>query len=230
MIFSSKSIKPQLAELLNQYPDLSVTSETVNLITLSGKIHVFRSYNGYTLNNDYWIEIGIPLNTETLPYVTDIRNQIDNTYQHFYTETKQLCLATEAQIRLNFIDGFSLVRWMQDFVELYFFSYEYYQRYGEFPFGERSHGTLGILETYQDLFATCDIAKAYLILQFITSSSYRGHLRCPCGSNKKMRNCHGEKMLFAYQNKTVMDIIQKDFIQIDAFVRKEIDEYQKKTK
>lgn len=217
-------------ELLERYPSLSICNQTTDHTTISGSIHIFRVFNGYTLNKAYTIEIGIPVNSTELPYITDIGGHIDNNYHHFYKETRQLCLATDTQIMFRFAEGFSLVAWMEEFVELYYFSYEYYQRYEEFPFGERSHGTLGILETYQDVFATRDVAKAYLILKFITSSSYRGHLQCPCGSGKKIRNCHGKKMLFAYQSKIVMDIMRKDFFKIDAFVRKEIDEYQKKTK
>ena len=230
IIFSSESIGPQLAELISRYPTLSIITDTDSHITLSGPIHVFRTYNGYTLNNSYSIEIGIPVNSQKLPYITDIGEHIDNAYHHLYTDTRQLCLATDTQIIFRFMDGFSLVAWMEEFVEPYYFSYEYYQRYGEFPFGERSHGTPGVLETYCDIFKTNNLAEAYLILCFICSSPYRGHLNCPCGSNKKIRNCHGAKMLIAYKSKDIMELIQKDFKLIDEYVKEVINDHQKKAK
>ena len=85
-----------------------------------------------------------------------------------------------------------VVSWMQEFVEPYFFSYEYYQRFGCFPFGERSHGIEGILQSFGDVFQETDNIKVCKILMFIYSDRYRDHLPCPCGSGKKYKNCCGK--------------------------------------
>ena len=119
---------------------------------------------------------------------------------------------------------------MEEFVEVYYFSYEYYSRFGVFPFGERSHNELGILETYKDYFSTNDIVDAYKILKFICSSHYRGHYPCPCGSNLRLRNCHGEKIILAYKNAIVMAQIQKDYKVIDKYVRELVKKHEKQTK
>lgn len=37
--------------------------------------------------------------------------------------------------------------------------------------------------------------QVFDIIYFISYSSYRGHLLCPCGSGKKIRNCHGDTLM-----------------------------------
>ena len=116
---------------------------------------------------------------------------IDSDYPHRYSDGS-LCLETSTTIRLRFVDGFDLVAWMDEFVEPYFFSYEYYDRYGSFPFGERPHGLNGVIHTYQELFHTDDLEKACLLLRYVAESTYRGHAPCPCGSGERLRKCHGQ--------------------------------------
>lgn len=230
IIFTYQGLQSQLRDFFAKYPSMTIKTEEPNQIILSGSIDVFRNYNGFTVNKNYLLEIVIPIGSDAFPYVVDIGNHIDSSYHHYYRSSKQLCLETDAKLTLRFVDGFSLVEWMEEFVEVYYFSYEYYSRFGVFPFGERSHNEPGILETYKDYFSTNDIVDAYKILQFICSSPYRGHYPCPCGSNLRLRNCHGEKIILAYKNASVMDQIQKDYKVIDKYVRGLVKKHEKQTK
>lgn len=230
IIFTYQGLQAQLQDFFAKYPSMKIKAEEPNEIILSGSIDVFRNYNGFTVNKNYLLEIVIPIGSDVFPYVVDIGNHIDSSYHHYYCSSKQLCLETDAKFTLRFIDGFSLVEWMEEFVEVYYFSYEYYSRFGVFPFGERSHNELGILETYKDYFSTNDIVDAYKILNFICSSPYRGHYPCPCGSNLRLRNCHGNKMLLAYKDASVMAQIQKDYRIIDKYVRELVKKHEEQTK
>jgi hypothetical protein len=116
------------------------------------------------------------------------------TINHYYSDGK-FCLATDSQIRIRYIEGFDLVTWMSEFVELYYFSYEYYERFGIFPFGERSHGSWGIIQTYQDFLMAKDEIETYMLMCFIKDQAYRGHHLCPCGRGKSLRNCESMKKL-----------------------------------
>lgn len=100
---------------------------------------------------------------------------------------------------------------MLEFVEPYFFSYEYYQRFGCFPFGERSHGIEGVLQSFGDVFQETDNIKVCKILKFIYSDRYRGHLPCPCGSGKKMRACHGDSIKPFFVNDGLKKIVEDLF-------------------
>ena len=186
MIFSKESALQQVKSLLQIYDKLHIEKESNQEIILTGEILVNRTASSYTLYKTYHIEVHIPFESDKLPYVFDIGNAIDSNYNHQY-KYGPLCLETDFAIRSRFVDGLNLVSWMQEFVEPYFFSYEYYQRFGCFPFGERSHGIEGILQSFGDVFQETDNIKVCKILMFIYSDRYRGHLPCPCGSGKNIR-------------------------------------------
>lgn len=186
MIFSKESALQQVNSLLQIYDKLHIEKESNQEIILTGEILVNRTASSYTLYKTYHIEVHIPFESDKLPYVFDIGNAIDSNYNHQYKDGP-LCLETDFAIRIRFVDGLNLVSWMQEFVEPYFFSYEYYQRFGCFPFGERSHGIEGILQSFGDVFQETDNIKVCKILMFIYSDRYRGHLPCPCGSGKNIR-------------------------------------------
>ncbi len=136
-----------------------------------------------------------------------------NTAIHFVNEYKNgvLCLETDTTIRIRFLDGFSLVVWVQEFVEPYYFSYEFFQRYGEFPFGERKHGLEGIVETYQELFQEENPVKVLAIMRSICEHTYRGHSLCPCGSKQRLRLCHGPSIMKYYTDNRLKEIVQVDY-------------------
>ena len=212
MIFTTKTIGPQLDRLCQVYPDLEVTRSGPTEVRLHGQIQVYLTANDFTVRNLYVIDIVIPLNSNDLPTVYDAGHQIKSIYPHRY-QSGELCLATDTQMRIHFVDGFDLVCWMESYVEPYFFSYEYYKRYQVFPFGDRAHGCRGILQTYQDIFETKTEHAAYALIEYLDSHPYRGHLCCPCGSGQKIRNCHGVTMLRFYENPSLMEIIRNDLLQ-----------------
>lgn len=190
MILTYSEAYGQVQNLLKVYPKLKPIESDSEKIRLYGLIEVYRSACNYILQKEYPIEIIIPINSNEFPTVIDKGNMIAQEYPHRYTNG-ELCLETNTAIKLRFIDGFDLVAWMDEFVEPYFFSYEYYSRYGEFPFGERPHGLEGIVHTYQQLFHADNLQQACSLLVYAAEDNYRGHIQCPCKSGKKLRNCHG---------------------------------------
>ncbi len=228
MIFTTDTIPPQLTKLLKHYPDLEIISQKDTEVIVSGNIFIFMKHPMYTLRKTYGVKIVIPLNTEELPYVVDKDNYISKSYHHYYS-TGKLCLETDSAIRLRFVDGFDLIAWMTEYVETYFFSYEYYMRYNCFPFGERSHGLDGVLQTYLDVFNTKDPYSVLRIMSYISLSPYRGHNDCPCGSNLKLRNCHGKTILSFFTHPKKKEILKNDFEIICKEVKR-LERNQKQTK
>ena len=219
MIFTTESAVQQATNLLHLYNGLKVFSIDEVQITLIGNILVNRIAKGYRLFKEYKIKIVIPLGSDELPRVLDEGNQIDKNYPHRYLDG-ELCLETDTNIRFRFIDGFSLDAWMSEYVETYFFSYEFYQRYGEFPFGERAHGLVGVLQTYGEIFHEIDYQKVFKIMESISTRKYRGHSLCPCGSSLKIRSCHGPLIMKYYVDDRLNSIVQKDFYRITEGILK----------
>lgn len=210
MIISKEIIHKQIEDLLEIQSGLCIRSESDNQIELVGEILVNRQAKGFVLYDAYPVQIVIPLDSDSLPFVKDIGSRIAQDYPHRYKDGK-LCLETDTYIRVRFLDEFSLVAWIQEFVEPYFFSYEFYKRYGEFPFGERGHGLQGVLETYEDLFCEKDPEIVFKLMMAISKDTYRGHVLCPCGSMRRVRVCHGPAIMKFYTDKRLKEIVQSDY-------------------
>lgn len=211
-------VSKRVNELLEKYPLLYIEDETEEGIILSGIINVHRSVEGYVLNKNYSIEVYIPIDESELPYVIDIGKAIRPKYPHVYKDGK-LCLATDVDMRLAFKENPSLARWMYDFVESFFVSYEYYERYGLFPMGDRPHGAAGIVQSYMDIFNVEEEPALKMIL-FMAYNRYRGHQPCPCGSGERIRKCHGEKMRMFYNDPILLDQVRQD---CEMIIRESID-------
>lgn len=210
MIFTKETLPFQLSELFQQYPELTIISQENDKVIISGNILVYMKNDDFSLRKVYGIDIVIPLNSDELPFVVDKDNYISKSYHHYYNSGK-LCLETDSGIRLRFADGFNLSVWMKEYVETYFFSYEYYMRFNHFPFGERSHGLEGILQTYSDIFKTKKRSETISIMAYISNNTYRGHCDCPCGSKRKLRNCHGRSIFPFITNSRKKEIIKRDY-------------------
>lgn len=219
------SIEAQLASLTQKYPDLHIIECDGSQVRLYGQIRVFREANDFLLDKRYSVEIYIPLSTEELPAVKDVDNFIDHDYVHRYTNGL-LCLETDTRIRLRFIDGLDLCAWMDEYVEPYYFSYEYFMRYGQFPFGERPHSFLGTIDTYQEILHCNNITETVKLITFAEQKVYRGHILCPCQSGKKLRSCHGRYLYPFMADIRLQAILRSDLNNIRTEYRK----YEKATK
>ena len=123
--------------------------------------------------------------------VKELSNCINENYPHRYKDG-QFCLASDLELKMFFSQNKDLCSFIEKYVIPYLYTYRFYEEYGVYPYGERSHGTMGDLEYLKDLFEVDDWGKVFDIMLFVVQSSYRGHLLCPCGSGKRIRNCHGE--------------------------------------
>lgn len=218
VIFSKESASIQVKRLLLSYPELEIVDFSDSLIRLCGTILVYRAIEDYTLRKKYELEIVVPIGNNELPYVIDSSNAISKSYSHKYNNG-MLCLETDIIIRKRFVQGFDLIAWMDEYVEPYFVTYEYFNEYGNYPFGERSHCSLGIMESYQELFNAKDLQEAFYLADYIRKHEYRGHHLCICGSGKRLRNCHGPYMLPFYINGSLKLQLEKDINQLERELR-----------
>ena len=205
----------QVEQLKDKYPRLKIVEADLTKICLQGSIEIYRSARGFILQREYAVKIIITLDGHTLPKVVDCENAIDSGYPHRYKDGS-LCLETDTVIRMRFTDGFDLIAWMDEFVEPYYFSYEFYSRFGVFPFGERPHGIEGMLHAYCEMFCEEDVNKVIRLLIYVAEQKYRGHQLCPCQSGRKVRDCHGS-IIFPY----MMDTRRKAIVESDLiYIRK----------
>ena len=185
-------------EKINEYYEGLMYDSNKKQIT--GTISISQKYNDELIQKEY--EILICLSKSHIPYVYDCKKIIKKTYPHMYVD-RRLCLATDMEQYIFLNENRSICLWIKKYVESYFFSYEYHNRYGVYPFGEYSHGLKGVQEFCIEYYNLNDINENKIrnVLDYIFLRRYRGHDFCPCGSLKKVRNCHKELILRAKDDK-----------------------------
>lgn len=214
MVIPYDEILGQVEELKRRYSKLQVHEVNNTVIRLVGPILVYRCVDDFTLRKEYSIEIVIPLENSEYPYVIDTERVIDSRYSHCSRDGR-LCLETEFAMVNRFVNGFNLLEWMEEYVESYFVVYEYWKLYGCFINGERSHGSIGVIESYRDVLLTKNNIETLKLMYYIAQNEYDGHATCPCGSGKYIRKCHGKKMLLIYNHKILRDKLREDIEAIE---------------
>ena len=168
-----------------------VISRCKNDYVLRGNFILNHVFDDVRMTGEFLLEIVVseqfPMK---IPIVKELSNYIADNYPHRY-EDGQLCLASDLELKVFFSQELDICSFIEKYVVPYLYTYRYFEEYGVYPFGERSHGMLGNLEYLKELFGVDDGKSVFDILLFVIQSSYRGHLACPCGSGKRIRNCHG---------------------------------------
>lgn len=184
-----------IADVIKKYPSLSAHS-TEKGVLLKGPLVMYSEYNDIPLYDEYEMEIEVPKEFPCLlPTVREVSGSIPSGLNHLLVDGS-LCLASGCEL-IDFAntDG-TIVGYIDKYVMNYLYTSSYFSRYGEVPFGERSHGIEGIKEAYMERY-NCENEDVLIdLLCFLVGiKNYRGHCDCPCGSTKKLRDCHGKLIL-----------------------------------
>lgn len=215
--------------LQSDLPEFKIDTSGSDSKTIIGSLQINHVYNDFRVNESFDIEIVLPDEYPyAIPTVRETGNKINKKYPHIYRDG-QLCLGIEGEIMLRCDGAINLKFLIDAYIVPYLFSYRYYERYNEYPFGERSHGGIGILESYAEYFDLENLKNTYDFLRYAISHQYRGHLPCPCNSSKKIRNCHGDILKRINESNSIKQILIKDLGIIDKELRK-YEQYRKKTK
>lgn len=183
-----------LTPLLDSYKELNIVEINTEHIKIVGFLRLEHSYELIPYRERFEVEIMIPRNYPImLPSIKEIGGALNRKYEHINYEGT-LCLEVERAIRSKLSPKYDLIEWIEEFVFLYFYSYCYHRDYGSYPFGDRSHGAKGILEYYKELLKENTLEETRDLLNVIKyyklEKKYKGHNMCPCGSFKKIRDCH----------------------------------------
>ncbi len=152
------------------------------------------------VNKRYKIEISFPVDyPENLPTLRETGGEIPKTPKRHVNPDGTACLCIpDAWFSVRPDASFST--FLEFPVRNFFISQQHYELYKKWPLGERNHGNVGKLDFYKDFLGTDDVEVIKKHLQCLTQKTIKGHWCCPCGSGKKLRDCHRDR-LFALQEK-----------------------------
>lgn len=173
-------------------PELAVTSSS-DLVFLEGRL-VVKSADGPFDTFDVRVSVS-PSFPFDEPSVFETGGRIPRVVdRHVFEESGACCLGVWEEW-LILAPEHSPAAFLTGPLHDFFLSQCWYEVKGEWPFGDRSHGMLGILEAYCDILGIDqDLGKASAYLRLLSRRSIKGHITCPCGSGHRIRNCHREKL------------------------------------
>lgn len=116
--------------------------------------------------------------------------------RHVYEKSGIGCLCARSEVRMHWPWGSDLTEFVTKLVHPFLVGQFYYDTHGQWPpTGERSHGRDGILEAFTELlepeFGEPRERQIRSVLHLLArKNSPKGHEFCPCGSGKRLRDCH----------------------------------------
>lgn len=192
----------EIRVLLENQPLLDII-ETEKEYILSGIYKYSLEFNGCIAQGERKIKLNILKNfPNSVPkfYVFDYPDNME----HIYTDGS-VCLATIGDMIYFLNKKSSLLAFIDKFINSFIFTLDWFEKYSTYPFGDRQHGYRGLLDYYlNDLNLTIDQYKEMVFM--IYNNKYRGHSKCFCGSNKKLRDCHGDYILPIIQNENYKNL------------------------
>lgn len=193
-----QALLEQAKQLVLLQPGLSIT-DTAEGLTISGTYLLNSSYNDIPLYDEYQVKIIVPWEFPTaIPSIWEVGGKVprESTFGHFL-DNGELCLGANCDLISCLIEEPTVSHYVCSLLESYFYSVSYYIEYGVMPdFGERSHGVYGLIEAYKERYGVSDDNLLIdLLFYLIKRTPYRGHIQCPCHSGRKLRQCHGPKVL-----------------------------------
>ena len=185
--------KTEAAELAARFPQLTIQFELDrDGMTLTGQLPV-TSDIAYSVSIE--LSSGYP---RAVPITRcDPREVEPSRDRHINEHSGEACLCVRSELRVNWPQGSSITRFIEQLVMPFLVGQFYYDTHGHWPAErERSHGVPGIIEAYGDfcnrLGNQSPEAIERLMRLLARKNHPKGHELCPCGSGSRLRSCHAD--------------------------------------
>lgn len=112
--------------------------------------------------------------------------------RHMYTDTGSCCFTTGAKSQILLKTKItSLLKFIDEIVVRYFENNSYYEINGTYCYTEYDHGSLGVVQSYQDILGITDIKSiGRLILQRLQNKKLTIRDLCYCRSGQSLKKCN----------------------------------------
>jgi len=186
-------IAAQTIEAQSHHPALEAVRLESGQIVVRGPVgFAIRTSLGW-VEDDYELRLEIPEDYPSRPPVVfETGGRIDEAFDHFMA-AGNFCLGAPVEVRSRFAVHGNLLRFIEEQVVPFLFSYTYKREHQHLPFGELAHGAEGLLQYYCAFFEASEIEAFQLLLSLANgASSALGP--CPCGKGRPAERCHGPKL------------------------------------
>jgi hypothetical protein len=174
--------------LVEKYPTLHAR-KIGGTVVVKGTLGV--SHEGVEVDR-YSLELKLPDDyPNNLPMVWEMAERIPREMdRHVYPDSGALCLGVTEELWLAMNGDFALDRVLDIPVRNFLIGNSLVEQGQDWPSGDRSHGTPGVVEFYASLLGTKDEPSLLRFLRSFLLGKVKGHWPCPCGSGNNLRRCH----------------------------------------
>lgn len=182
-----------MADAQAQHPGLELILDPDGELMVRGPVGFRIEHDGHTVEDSYDVELRIPDDYPTdPPTVYETGEKISRDYGHFM-KAGNFCLGAPIEVRRRFAQDRTLLAFINDQVIPFLFRHSYLQGHGVPPFDDLAHGTPGLLDYYMAHFGTGGVTTLKL-LKCLADDFAPPLGPCPCGSGRKLQDCHGPKL------------------------------------
>ena len=180
----------QVIEAQARHPTLELLRDPAGALLIRGCVGFSIEHDSQKVEDCYHLELKIPDDyPASPPFVYETEGEISKDFGHFMV-AGNFCLGAPVEVRRQFAAHKNLLRFIDDQVIPYLFSYSFKRDYGKLPFGDLLHGEAGLLQYYMEFFET-PLIETMKLLKCLADDFAPPLMTCPCGGGLKLRNCHG---------------------------------------
>jgi hypothetical protein len=126
-----------------------------------------------------------------LPTVKEVGGRIPRVPErHINSADGSACLYLPEDLAVRCREPFDILGFLNGPVRAYFLGQAGVELGVPFPLGEWGHGAEGMKQLLTELLGFDDITTCIKVLDALSGKVVKGHWSCPCGSNRKLRDCH----------------------------------------
>jgi hypothetical protein len=170
------------------FPNLRFVVENDQVYVRGSVAAVFEDKELYR----YSVELQLARNHPAgLPVVREIGGRIPrHEDRHVNTADGTACVLLPDERWRLWPRGSPLLKYLTGPLHSFFLAQTMVEEGEPWPFGQWAHGAKGIFQFYRELFKTPDLRAITTYLDYLTVKKVKGHWPCPCGSGRKLRDCH----------------------------------------
>ncbi len=207
----------EFAEVKAKYQGLSIQADPAGGYIVSGYIGFITKVKELDIEDYFNIAINISNDyPKILPTVREVDGRIPQ-YFHKYTNAC-LCLEIPIEQRIIFNLQPTLLGYIENLLIPYLSSFHYWRKTGSMPYGERSHGGAGIIESYEARLKVKDQIAILGFLFMLSTEIFLRRQKCLCGSGNRFCRCH-EKHLKELQGLQSKDEFYSEYKHAFIFLK-----------
>ena len=137
-----------------------------------------------------------------IPRVFELEDRFPKTADHHTYIDGSLCLGSPLSIQKRIHENPTIEGFVETCIVPYLFSMSLYLKGNKtFVLGELSHGTIGILEDYLEIFHLKTVPQVIKLIDILCMKKKAANKQvCPCGCDQVITKCKMQKIVIEYRN------------------------------